>query len=171
MTAKKKTAVAALALAGAVLVSGLSATGAMAGMGGDNDRGARLSENFALIDADKDGKVTVEELTAYRAAEFAAADTDKDGKLSAEELNAREIARFTATVAERTARILGREDANADGSLSADEIDEGPLAGKFAQIDTDNDGAITEAEINAAVSQHGEGRGDRKHGDKGGWFN
>ena len=44
--------------------------------------------DFAAVDADKDGKITVAEMTAHRAARFAAADTDKDGKLSRAEFDA-----------------------------------------------------------------------------------
>lgn len=171
MTFQKKSAVAALALAGAVLVSGL-ATDAMAQMGpGDDERGPRLAEMFAAIDADSDGKVTQEELAAHRAAMFAAFDANGDGLLNSEELAARELARFTETMPARTARILDRRDANADGSLSIDEMGEGPMENRFARIDTDNDGAISQAEAEAAVEGLGERRGKRKHGMKGGWFN
>lgn len=175
MTTQKNSALAALALAGAVLVSGL-ATGAMAQMGpGDGERGPRLAEMFAAIDADSDGKVTQEELAAHRAAMFAASDSNSDGSLSTDELAARELARFTETLPDRTARMLERRDANGDGSLSADEMGEGPMEDHFARIDTDNDGAISQAEAEAAVDGHGERRGKRKHGMmdgmKGGWFN
>ena len=171
MSAKKKSAAAALALVGAVVLSGL-ATGAMAEMGpGGEDRAARMMEMFGTIDANADGKVTQEELAAYRTATFAAADTNSDGTLSSDELAARELARFTESLPDRTARVLERQDANGDGSLSADEIGEGPLEERFARIDSDNDGAISTAEAEAAMSRGGEGRGDRKHGDRGGWFN
>ena len=39
-----------------------------------------------------------------------------------------------------------QRDDNGDGSLSADEMGEGPLEERFAVIDTDNDGAISQAE-------------------------
>jgi Ca2+-binding EF-hand superfamily protein len=175
MTAQKKSAVAAFALAGAVLVSGL-ATGAMAQMGqGDGERGPRLAEMFAAIDADSDGKVTQAELAAHRAAMFTAFDANGDGLLNTEELAARELARFTETMPARTARILDRRDANADGSLSIDEMGDGPMENHFARIDTDNDGAISQAEAEAAAEEFGDRRGKRKHGMmdgmKGGWFN
>ena len=176
MTAHKKSAVALLALAGAVLVSGL-ATGAMAQMGPDDGgRGPRMAEMFAAMDADSDGKVTQEELTAHRAAMFTAADSNGDGSLSAEELAARELARFTETLPDRAARMLERQDANGDGSLSADEIGEGPMEDHFARIDTDDDGAISKAEAEAAAERFGERRGKHKHGKMdgmkgGGWFN
>jgi Ca2+-binding EF-hand superfamily protein len=162
-------------LVGAMLVTGL-ATGAMAQTGpADGERGPRLAEMFAAIDANSDGKVTQEELAAHRAAMFAAADSNGDGSLNADELAARDLARFTESQPERTARMLDRHDANGDGSLSADEIGEGRMEDHFARIDTDNDGAISQAEAEAAVDRFAEHRGKRKHGNrdgmKGGWFN
>jgi Ca2+-binding EF-hand superfamily protein len=175
MTIQKTSALAALALTGAVLVSGL-ASGAIAQTGPDEgERGPRMAEMFAAMDANSDGKVTQEEIAAHRAAMFAAADTNSDGSLSSDELAARELARFTETLPDRTARMLDRRDANGDGSLSADEIGEGPMEDHFARIDTDNDGAISQAEAEAAVERFAEHRGKRKHGNmdgmKGGWFN
>jgi Ca2+-binding EF-hand superfamily protein len=175
MTAQKKFALAALALVGAVLVSGLG-SGAMAQMSPDDgERGPRLAEMFAGIDTNSDGKVTQEELAAHRAAMFVVFDTNGDGNLSSDELAARELARFTETLPDRTARILDRRDANGDGSLQADEIGEGPMEDHFARIDTDNDGAISQAEAEAASERFAEHRGKRKHGMKGGmqggWFN
>jgi Ca2+-binding EF-hand superfamily protein len=176
MTAQKKSAVALIALAGAVLVSGL-ATGAMAQMGPDGGaHGPRMAEMFAAIDADSDGKVTQEELTAHRTAMFTAADSNGDGKLDTEELAARELARFTETLPDRTARMLERRDANGDGSIQADEIGEGPMEDHFARIDTDDDGAISQAEADAMVGRFAEHRGKRGHGmmdgmKGGGWFN
>jgi Ca2+-binding EF-hand superfamily protein len=114
---------------------------------------------------------------------FTAADSNADGSLNAEELAARELARFTENLPERTARMIEWRDANGDGSLSADEIGEGPMEDHFAMIDTDDDGAISKAEADAAVERFAERRGKRGHGMKdgmkdgmrggmmGGWFN
>jgi Ca2+-binding EF-hand superfamily protein len=179
MSAKKNSTLALLALAGAVALSGLG-SGAMAQMGPDEgERGPKMAEMFASFDADKDGKVTQDEIAAHRAAMFTAADTNKDGTLSTDELAARELARFTETLPDRTARMLDRQDANGDGSLSADEIGEGPMEDHFARIDSDNDGAISQAEAEAAMDRMADRGGKRKHGDKGdhggdhggGWFN
>jgi Ca2+-binding EF-hand superfamily protein len=130
---------------------------------------------FAAIDANSDGKVTQEELASHRAAMFTAADTNGDGALSADELASRELARFTERLSDRASRMVERMDDNGDGSLSADEIGEGPMEDHFARIDTDNDGAISQAEADAAVDRLAEHGGKRRHGKmdgmKGGWFN
>ncbi len=178
MSAPKKTAVAALALVGAVLVSGLTSTamaemgqGGHEGMGGHEGRGEMMLEMFQTIDADSDGKVTEAELAAHRAAMFTAADTNSDGMLSADELSAQHMARMAETMADRSARMIERMDNNGDGSLSADEMGEGPMEDHFARIDTDNDGTISQAEVEHAANQMAEHRGKRKHGNMGGWFN
>jgi Ca2+-binding EF-hand superfamily protein len=160
MTAPKKTAVAILALMGAVLGSAAFAERGMGGMGGHEGRGAMMLEMFDAIDADKDGKVTQEELAAHRAAEFAAADTNSDGALSAEELQAHMM---TQMMARRSAQMIENMDDDGNGSLSVDEMGEGPMAGNFARIDTDNDGAISKEEAEAAAEKVGKRREGRRH--------
>lgn len=156
MSAPLKSTVAALALVGAVL-----ATGALAqqGPGGNEGRGAMLLEMFDGIDTDNDGKLTEAELEAHRTAMFTASDANADGMLNADELAARQLARFTETLAERTAKMIENRDNNGDGSLSLAEMEEGPGMRNFARIDTDNDGAISKEEAQAA----GDHMGKRKH--------
>lgn len=159
MTAPMKSAVAVLALMGAVVASGLQA------QEGPGPRGQGLQKIFATIDADDNGLVTEAEIEAGRAAEFAAADTNGDGLLSAAEVTAREVARFAERQGERSARMIEARDNNGDGSLSAAEVDEGPLMQHFARIDTDDDGAISEAEAEAARERIGRHRKGGKRGD------
>lgn len=64
---------------------------------GKDKRGPR-PDFFALIDADKNGFITKEEMTAHHTAKlndmFATADTDKDGRLTREEMkNGRDLMR------------------------------------------------------------------------------
>lgn len=160
MTASKKTTVAMLALMGAAFGSAAFAERGMGGMGSPEGRGVMLMEQFDAIDANKDGKVTQDELAAHRAAEFAAADTNGDGALSAEELQAKMMAEI---VARHSARMIENMDDDGNGSLSADEMGEGPMAGNFARIDTDNDGAISKDEAQAAAERVGKRREGRRH--------
>jgi Ca2+-binding EF-hand superfamily protein len=163
MTASKKTAVAVLALMGAVVASAALADRGMGmgmGMGGGEGRGAMMLDQFDTIDADKDGKITQGELTAHRAAEFTAADTNSDGALSADELSAHMLAQM---MARQGARMIENMDDDGNGSLSVEEMGEGPMAGNFARIDTDNDGAISKAEAEAVAEHMGKRREGRRH--------
>lgn len=152
------------------ILAGLIVTAADA-----QDRNAgfpRGGMDFATLDADADGMLTPEDMATLQADRFAAADTDADGALSEAEMIARATAeatgRMAARMAERTAAMIERMDANGDGLLQADEMVEGPEHGMermFARFDTDEDGAISEAEFDAAqakMAERGEGRGDRE---------
>lgn len=169
MSASKKTVLVTLALTGALLgtvalaqnkgMGGGMGGGMGDGMGGEG-RGGMLTQMFDAIDADSDGKVTLAELQAHRKAEFAAADTNGDGALSPEELSAHQMAKMQARMAERTQAMLDNMDNDGNGSLSEDEMGQGPGERHFARLDTDNDGAISKAEAEAAM----EHRGKRRHG-------
>lgn len=169
MSAPKRTGIVAVALIGALMGSAALAEQGEMGMGGPGGpgegRGAMLAEMFDTIDADKDGKLTYAEMEAHRKAEFDAADTNKDGALSADELSARALARFQEKMADRTQAMLDNMDNDGSGSLSPDEMGEGPGMRNFARIDADNDGAITKEEIQAGMQHrkkrgHGWGMGD-----------
>ena len=169
MSAPKKTTLAAVALLGALMGSSAMAEQGdmgmgMGGPGGPGEgRGAMLAEMFDTIDADKDGKITYAEMEAHRKAEFDASDTNKDGALSADELSARALARFQEKLAERTQGMLDNMDNDGNGSLSQDEMGEGPGMRNFARIDADNDGSITKEEIQAGMQHH------KKRGHGWGW--
>ena len=102
----------------------------------------RVPALLAALDANKDGRLTLEELEADREQQFARFDRDGDGRLSAEEYQAlwldaareRLARQFRAddrdhdgsvTVAElkrRSAELIRRRDIDRDGALSADEL-------------------------------------------------
>ena len=155
MSAPKKSAIAALAVIGALLGTAALAQKGEMGMGGPGEgRGAMLTEMFDTMDADKDGKLTYAEMEAHRKAEFAAADTNGDGVLSPEELSARALARFQEKLGERTQGMLDTMDNDGNGSLSEAEMGEGPGMRNFARIDADNDGFVTRDEIQAGMKHH-----------------
>ena len=150
--------------------------GRFAHLDGDGDGKVTLAEMkkgagdfFGKLDANRDGRVTKEEISAFHdqmrekhgqrgdriAEHFAEKDADKDGRLSAQEL--------PRMPAEHFARI----DTNKDGYLSKDELAakatamrehfgkrfEQRGAGQFAQADTNGDGAIDSKEADAAVAK------------------
>lgn len=151
-----------------VLTMGTAGIAAAHGMRfGDRDAGMpMMGEMFAQIDADSDGKITREEMEAFRAARFAAVDTDGDGKLSQEEMTAARDARRM----ERVQGMVTRLDTNGDGLLSAEELaagepqmPRGPEA-MFDRLDADGDGALTLEEMQQARGPYGREGGMRGFG-------
>jgi Ca2+-binding EF-hand superfamily protein len=162
-------AVLAASLGSVAVAENMPMDGDMQG-GGMREGGPFL--NFDQIDADKDGKITLAEMEAFRAARFAAADTNGDGNLSAEELVAMHAAERAARELQRSADMIAKFDTNADGVLSAEELPQpGNATNMFERIDTDKDGAISKAEVDAAKAAMAEHRGKGKgHGKRHGWM-
>ncbi len=101
---------------------------------------------FERADADGDGKVTMEELSALRGERFSRIDANGDGQLSQEELTA--MGREKAE--RRAARMLERMDENGDGVISEAEfaaLSEDRADRMFARADANGDGAIDRDEM------------------------
>lgn len=149
----------------AVLLTGVVMTAGAASAQRSPD-GMMERPDFATLDTDGDGSLTMAELEARGADRFAETDTDGDGALSAAEL----VARATLNAEDRVARMITRMDTNEDGVLQMDEMQ--PRGGArfeqvFERMDTDQDGVLSEAEFDAAQA-HMQGRmgnrDDRGHG-------
>jgi len=141
------------------------------GMGPGMGMGPMKGFSFVELDTDKDGKVTVTEINAFKEGKIKALDTNGDGKISAEEISAGELARMTERANARAAKMIKWMDTDGDGVLSFEEMAAGPMAGMmFERMDTEGDGAISQAEADAAkqmMQEHGcrGGHGKHKHGD------
>lgn len=144
------------AIAAGLVLTGLDASAA--GRGHD-----RQTFDFATLDTDQSGTLTVAEIEAAGAARFAAMDTDGNGGLSAAELAAaREGAKE-----KRIAKMIERMDESEDGELQADELwQRVPDAERMiSRFDTDEDGEISKEEFDAAAEKRGGRRGGKD--DKG----
>jgi len=126
--------------------------------------------DFGAIDADKDGKLTKNEIAAFRAARAARAaaiDANGDGKLGAEELAAMQMQGMQDRANQRAARMIERMDTDGDALLTAAEMAAGhdgmPM---FERIDADGAGAITQDEVENARAQIGKRM--QRHGMGGG---
>lgn len=105
-------------------------------------------------DSDGDGKISTSE-TRLNSESFTKFDTDADGLLSETELatgiqsNPPRGMRPPVDLDAIAAKILEREDANGDGSISADEsaLD----AERFGNFDTDGNGALSVEELQAGL--------------------
>lgn len=192
MKLNKKTAATAIALGlGAALT--LTSTAAVAFGGKDGDRGPMgrkggfMQMEFADVDLDKNGQITVEDLQAAAKARFDTADANGDGALTLDELKAQAEKRMAERMAskgdgkgERKGKMfekrmgwklddmLAKKDADGNGSLSFDEMspDVAKLERMIDRFDTDDDNAISAAEFDAAQKEmfmrHGGKDRDRK---------
>lgn len=189
-----KTALITLIAAGAIGATTFSASafgGHRGGMdrGGPGGAGGFMQMEFAAIDADGNGQITVEDLLANAKARFDTADANKDGQLDLDEMKAQARARMderlkAAEEAGRTPRrmpdvatiekrlgwkaedMLERRDADKNGTLSFEEVspDTAKLERLIDRHDTDDDNAISAAEFDQAQKDaymRGNGHGGR----------
>lgn len=115
---------------------------------------------FETLDLDGDGQVTAAELETLRDTRFAELDSNGDGEVTLDEFTARAEGR----AGERAQAIFARLDADGDGVLSRDVIEQGqrgPSAARMIErLDTDGDGAVSAEEF-AAMSERRAGLRDR----------
>ena len=165
----------------AALITGVAATSVSAagfgrgeGAGSFGPRGGIAAMDFATVDANADGSITLEELQALPAAKFAEADTNGDGVLSAEELNAQVTAQMAERAATRVEQQITSRDTDGDGALSLEELqptDTTRLTSMFERLDADSDGNVTAEEFAAfetAMAQRDQMRGGDRGGRDGG---
>lgn len=121
--------------------------------------GAGMQERLKAADKDANGLISREEAQALPglAANFATIDANNDGNISLAELQAARQARGGGQRGEGWKKW----DANGDGKLSVDEVANAPrLSEQFGAIDTNGDKFLTVEELQAARGQFG-GRGRR----------
>ena len=156
-------AVAVLLLGTAAIADNMGQMRMGDGMGGHGMMAGPVLD-LAAIDADKDGKISKDELTAFRAARVASVNGNADGKLSADELAAMHLQAMTEAAKTMADRMIERLDSDGDKLLSAAEMADRPLpAEMFDRVDSNGDGFIDQSEIDAAKTQMME-RGGRMGG-------
>lgn len=195
MKLTKKTAATAIALGlGAALTFTSTAMAFGGGKSGDRGmmgpRGGFMQMEFADIDLDKSGQITVEDLAAAAKVRFDAADADGNGELSLDELKAQAEKKMAERMAAKgkgegkrkgkmmqkrmgwkLENMLEDRDADKNGSLSFTEMapETAKLDRMIDRFDTDDDNAISAAEFDAAQKEmfmrHG-AKGHGKHGGK-----
>lgn len=132
-------------------------------------------EFFDQLDTDSDGKVTTAEIDAWRKSRVEGLDANNDGKIDLEELTALELRGAEALARRRAETMIGRMDVDGDGALSAAELMAGRGHGTemFSRFDKDGDGAVTKAEIASVMSRLDrpgrDGHGDRHGKGAPGW--
>jgi Ca2+-binding EF-hand superfamily protein len=169
MKTSMKLALAFLAFAGLAAGAAFAAgpeTDAPDGPGGpDGQGGPRTMMRFERMDVDDSGDVTFEEFTAMFKSRIGDADANKDGKMTVEEI-ATQIERMRA---ERMARrLIERFDIDGDGALTAAEV-ESRQKKMFALMDRNDDGKIEKDEMPRHGGRWGRRWGPGGWGHGGGW--
>ena len=129
-----------------------------------------MMNRLIAMDANKNGKLEKDEVPERMQSMFTRADKNEDGAIDKEEMTAMARERSGGQGAgfgggqggfggrEFLAQMMERADADKDGKLSGDEI---PLfmRERLEQTDTNKDGALDKAELEAAAARMSEGRG------------
>lgn len=102
----------------------------------------RNEKRFLKLDLNKDGKLSPEELAPVFKKRAAFVDANGDKAVTAAELEAA----MQKRIEKRRDRIMALMDSNKDGSITETEMD-AVLADMFDKADTDDDGAVSLAEI------------------------
>ncbi len=126
----------------AVAALGLSIGSATAQTASPPSETAQVPRILDILDVNRDGKVTMDEIAAEQKRLIGAADIDGDGKLSVEEFRRR--GRWFQRL--HTTTLFDLLDVNGDQTLSAEEI-ANPSARWFKRYDKNADGGIVADEV------------------------
>lgn len=133
-----------------LVFGGIAIFVASSAMARANKPGA-IDKEFAMMDTNKDGKISAEEHAAGAKAMFGQMDSNQDGKVTAAEMAAahKAVTGHPATKSEMSAADkIKVVDANDDGILTAEEH-AAASAAMFAKMDTDKDGFLSKSEMAA----------------------
>ena len=97
---------------------------------------------LARADADKDGAITLDEVSAMRSARFAQFDRNKDSAVSPDEIEA--VVR--QRVERISKRIIRRFDKDRDGTITKDEFNRFAVE-RFSWLDLNDDGKVSKDEM------------------------
>lgn len=151
-----------------ILLAALALTASFSVAQAQDRRGGPGPMDFATLDTDGSGEITVEDIEAARGNRFAEMDANGDGQVSEAEF----IAHSQAQAAERASAMFARLDADGDGVLSRDVLEAREGGGRMAarmieRADTDNSGGVSAEEFEA-VKEKMAGRRGGKGSKRGG---
>ena len=151
-----------------ILIAALAITAGFGVAEAQERRGGPGPMDFATLDTDGSGEITLEDLEAARDNRFADMDANGDGQVSEDEF----IAHSQARAAERASAMFARLDADGDGMLSRDVLEAREGGGRMAarmieRADTDGSGGVSAEEFEAVKERMAERRGGRS-GKRGG---
>ncbi len=129
------------AMAAVLALGALVADAALAqGPGGGGQTPGGGMKMFARCDTDGNGQISRAEFDACSKMRFEQVDANKDGKATLEEFQAQSMAKRQ----QRQQMMFQQMDTSGDGAVTPDEFDSMHDT-RFEQIDADGDGAITAA--------------------------
>jgi hypothetical protein len=108
---------------------------------------APVMASTAKMDANGDGKVSLQEMQARKVAKAMRFDSNGDGRLTKAEYSATMMKRYeakgmdAARAQAKISKLFAKADLNGDGFLSADEIKQA-TARRFAKMDANGSGYI-----------------------------
>ncbi len=144
------------ALAVAAAIGGTAAAVQADARGHYGKSGDRAEWLFERYDANQDGKITKDEITAARKASLAKYDADKDGQLSLDEFQGL----FNEIMRHRMVRMFQKLDRDGDAKVSEAEIAR-RVDRMMAHLDRNDDGEIERGELKRKHKDHD--RDDRGH--------
>jgi Ca2+-binding EF-hand superfamily protein len=158
MKTHTKIVLGALAVAAAIGGTAAAVQADSRGHYGKSDRGEWLFERY---DANQDGKITKDEITAARKASLTKYDADKDGQLSLDEFQGlfNEIMRY------RMVRMFQKLDRDGDAKVSEAEIAR-RVDRMMARLDRDDNGEIDRNDLKRHHMGHDRDDDRGHHGDK-----
>lgn len=110
----------------------------------------RTERSFARLDADSDGKVTVNEWKPKAVKRFLRLDDDQNGTVTTAEIDTF----LKKGIERRKERMLTRLDQNKNGEVTRDEVD-AYIDALFNGADGDKDGGLTLAEVRESAPKRG----------------
>ncbi|QMU56891.1 MAG: calcium-binding protein [Boseongicola sp.] len=117
--------------------------------------------SFETLDVDGSGEIDMADLDALKAQRFAEIDTDSDGQVSEAEF----LAHAEAKGNERATKMFSRLDADDDGFLSRDVLENRGRGGfgerMISRADTDDSGGINAEEFEVMQERMAEHRGKK----------
>lgn len=150
----KRLITAAIAAAGLLLGSAALADHHGKDMQGHYGKDVRMPM-FGMFDENKDGKLSRDEVSRGVDKMFAEIDTNKDGLLSQAEMRAHHQS-MASKMRSQMQEHWRAADTDGDGALSRAEVDAAKmprLSRNFDQLDADKDGRLTPEEWHAAMMQ------------------
>ena len=123
---------------------------------GEDDRSEHMAPMFGMMDENKDGKLSRDEVQKSVDKMFADADANKDGVITKDEMRAHH-GKMHDRMQTKMQERWKAADKDGDGALSraeAEAADMSMLSRNFEKLDRNKDGKLTTDEMRSGMMQH-----------------